>query len=160
MICPCSRSRFRWLRNLCALVCLVFGCCTIPPAGAQTVDMGKPLQTIDEDITAFAFAPDGRIVYSVRRNFKTKLYDLQHDDIWLQETNGKKRRLLLGEKFKYGSTPFSYAVDSFRWSPDGRLILARLFVTSVLDDRGATQDSNMTVVLDESGKEKQGVYID
>jgi dipeptidyl aminopeptidase/acylaminoacyl peptidase len=153
MICPCSRSRFRWLRNLCALVCVVFGCCAIPPAGGQTVDLGKPLQTIDEDITAFAFAPDGRIVYSVRRSFKTKLYDLQHDDIWLQETNGKKRRLLLGEKFKYGNTPFSYAVDSFRWSPDGKLILARLFVTSVTDDKGATQDSYMTVVLDESGKE-------
>jgi dipeptidyl aminopeptidase/acylaminoacyl peptidase len=153
MICPCSLSRFRWLRNLCALVCVVFGCCAIPRACAQTVDMGKPLQTIDEDISAFAFAPDGRIIYSVRRNFKTKLYDLQHDDIWLQEPNGKKRRLLLGEKFKYGNTPFSYAVDSFRWSPDGKLILARLFVTTVTDDRGTTQDSYMTVVLDESGKE-------
>jgi WD40-like Beta Propeller Repeat len=138
---------------LCALVCVVLGCCTIPPAGAQTVDLGKPLQTIDEDITAFAFAPDGRIVYSVRRNMKTKLYDLQHDDIWLQETNGKKRRLLLGEKFKVGNTPFSYAVDSFRWSPNGRLILARLFVTSVTDEGGKTQDSFMTLVLDDRGKE-------
>jgi hypothetical protein len=151
--CPCSRSRFRWLRRLCTLVCVVFGCCAIPPAGAQTVDLEKPLQTIDEDITAFAFAPDGRIVYSVRRNMKTKLYDLQHDDIWLQESNGKKRRLLLGEKFKYGTTPFSYAVDSFRWSPNGRLILARLFMTSVIDDSGRAQDSFMTLVLDDSGKE-------
>ncbi|HEY2350863.1 MAG TPA: hypothetical protein VGH83_00015, partial [Candidatus Acidoferrum sp.] len=134
-------------------VCAVFGCCAVPPARAQTVDMQKPLQTIDEDITAFAFAPDGRIVYSVRRNMKTKLYDLQHDDIWLQETNGKKRRLLLGEKFKIGNLPFSYAVDSFRWSPNGRFILARLFVTSLVDDSGRTQDSYMTVVLDESGKE-------
>ena len=153
MICPCSRSRYRWLGSLCALMCVVFGCCAIPPAGAQTVDLEKPLQTIDEDITAFAFAPDGRIVYSVRRNMKTKLYDLQHDDIWLQETNGKKRRLLLGEKFKYGNRPFSYSVDSFRWSPNGRLILARLFMTSVIDDSGKTQDSFMTLVLDESGKE-------
>jgi hypothetical protein len=141
------------MRGLCALVCAVFGCCAIPPARAQTVDFEKPLQTIAEDITAFAFAPDGRIVYSVRHNVKTKLYDLQHDDIWLQETNGKKRRLLLGDKFKFGNTPFSYAVDSFRWSPNGKLILARLFVTSVIDEGGKTQDSFMTVVLDESGKE-------
>jgi hypothetical protein len=116
-------------------------------------DIEKPLQTIDEDISAFAFGTDGRIVYSVRRNMKTKLYDLEHDDIWLLETNGKKRRLLQGDKFKYGSTPFSYAVDSFRWSPNGRLILARLFVTSVIDESGKTQDSFMTVVLDENGKE-------
>jgi hypothetical protein len=113
----------------------------------------KPLKTIDEDISAFAFGADGRIVYSVRRNVKTKLYDLQHDDIWLLETNGKKRRLLQGDKFKYGSTPFSYAVDSFRWSPNGRFILARLFVTSLIDESGKTQDSFMTVVLDENGKE-------
>jgi dipeptidyl aminopeptidase/acylaminoacyl peptidase len=153
MICPCSRSRYRWLRRLGALVCVVFGCCQLPPASAQVVDFEKPLQTIDEDITAFAFAPDGRIVYSVRRNMKTKLYDLQHDDIWLQETNGKRKRLLLGEKFKVGDKPFSYAVDSFRWSPDGHQILACLFVTSLIDDSGRTQDSFMTVVLDDNGKE-------
>src|ERR1700676_113991 len=153
MICPCSRSRLRWLRGFCALVCAVFGCCQARPARAQLVDFEKPLQTIDEDISAFAFGPDGRIVYSVRRNMKTKLYDLERDDIWLLETNGKKRRLLQGDKFKYGSTPFSYAVDSFRWSPNGRFILARLFVTSVVDESGKTQDSFMTVVLDENGKE-------
>jgi dipeptidyl aminopeptidase/acylaminoacyl peptidase len=153
MICPCSRSRFRWLRGLCALVCAVVGCCSVPPTRPQMVDLEKPLQTIDEDISAFAFGPDGRIVYSVRHNMKTKVYDLEHDDIWLLETNGKKRRLLQGDKFKYGSTPFSYAVDSFRWSPNGRFILARLFVTSVVDESGKTQDSFMTVVLDENGKE-------
>jgi hypothetical protein len=117
------------------------------------VDFEKPLQTIDEDISAFAFGTDGRIVYSVRHNVKTKLYDLEHDDIWLLETNGKKRRLLQGDKFKYGSMPFSYAVDSFRWSPSARFILVRLFVTSVIDESGKTQDSFMTVVLDENGKE-------
>jgi len=125
----------------------------IPAARAQVVDFEKPLQTIDEDISAFAFAPDGRIIFSVRHNMKTKLYDLEHDDIWLLEANGKKRRLLQGDKFKFGNAPFSYAVDSFRWSPDGRLILARLFVTSVIDESGKTQDSFMTVVLDENGKE-------
>jgi hypothetical protein len=152
VICLCS-SRYRWLRGLCALVCVFFGCCTIAPAGAQMADVEKPLQTIDEDISAFAFAPDGRIVYSVRHNVKTKLYDLEHDDIWLLETNGKKRRLLQGDKFKYGSRPFSYAVDSFRWSPNARYLLARLFVTSVVEESGKTQDSFMTVVLDENGKE-------
>jgi hypothetical protein len=146
-------SRYRWLRRLCALLCVVFGCCTIPPAQAQVVDFEKPLQSVDEDISSFAFGPDGRIVYSVRRNVRTKFYDLQHDDIWLLETNGKKRRLVQGDKFKYGSTPFSYAVDSFRWSPNGKLILARLFVTSLIDEGGKTQDSFMTVVLDENGKE-------
>src|SRR6266446_4974831 len=151
MICPCSRSRFHWVIQLCSLICLVAGCCSLLAARAQNLD--KPLQTIDEDITAFAYTPDGRIVYSVHRNFKTKLYDLEHDDIWLQEAGGKRRRLLEGQKFTRGNQPFSYMVDSFRWSPNGRLILAQLFTTTVVDDSGKTQDSSQALILDDAGKE-------
>jgi hypothetical protein len=133
-------------------VCVVFGCCSVPAARSQG-ELPKPLQLVDEDVTAFAFAPDGRVVYSVRHMVKTKLYDLQHDDVWLLETNGKKRRLLLGEKFRIGNEQFSYAVDSFQWSPNGRFIVARLFATFLTDENGKTQDSYVTVALDESGKE-------
>ena len=151
MTCPSSRSRFRWLRKLCSLLCAVFGCCSVPPTRAQ--DLDKPLQSIDEDITAFAFAPDNRIAYSVHRSFKTKLYDLEHDDIWLQDSNGKRRRLLEGQKFNRGNHPFSYIVDSLRWSPNGHMILAGLLTTTVVDDSGKTEDSSMTLVLDDSGHE-------
>ena len=132
------------------LILLAFGCFFAPQARAQ--DLDKPLQNIDEEITAFSFSPDGRIVYSVRRNIKTKKYDLQHDDIWLQETNGKRRRLLQGDKFNRGEALFSYAVDAFQWSPNGRLILAQLFTTSVVDE-GRTEDSFQTLAFEDSGKE-------
>ena len=151
MTCPCSHSRFRWLRWLCSLVCVLLGCCSVPALHAQSLD--KPLQTIDEDITSFAFAPYGRIVYSVHRNFKTKLYDLEHDDIWLQDAGGKRRRLLEGQKFNRGNQPFSYIVNSFRWSPNGRMILAEFLTTTVVDDSGKTQDSFQTLVLDDAGRE-------
>src|SRR5262249_15755622 len=104
-------------------------------------------------ISAFAFAPDGRIVFSIRRHFHTKQYELERDDIWLQESNGKRRRLLQGEKFLRGNTPFSYTIDSFRWSPTARLILAQLFTTSVVDEHGNTQDSMMTMALEDNGKQ-------
>jgi dipeptidyl aminopeptidase/acylaminoacyl peptidase len=157
MICPCSVSRFRILRKFCALFCLIFGCCTIPPARPQ--DLDKPLQTIDEEITAFAIAPDGRIVYSVRRPFKTKHYDLEHDDIWLQDPSGKRRRLLQGEKFARGDKPFTYEIKSFRWSPNGHIFLAELFTTTIMDESGKTQDATATLVMDENGKEvKLGVH--
>jgi hypothetical protein len=129
------------------------GCCSLPTARAQSPDLEKPLLNIDEDVSAFAFAPDGRIVYSVRRNFHTKQYDFEHDDIWMQENGGKRKRLLQGEKFSRGTAPFSYVIDSFRWSPNGRLILAQLFTTSVVDEHGATQDSWMTLAIDDGGKE-------
>ncbi|OLD62197.1 MAG: hypothetical protein AUI53_02465 [Acidobacteria bacterium 13_1_40CM_2_60_7] len=151
MNCSFSRSRFRWIRKLCSLVCAVAGCCTLPQAHAQEID--KPLQTIDEEITAFAYAPDGRIVYAVRRLMKTKRYDLQRDDISLQGLDGKRRRIVSGEKLVRGNAPFSYTVNSFRWSPDGHFILAELFTTAVTDAEGTTRDEKMTLLLDESGKE-------
>jgi hypothetical protein len=123
------------------------------PANARPQNLDKPLQSIDEDITAFAYAPDGRIVYSVHRTFKTKLYDLEHDDIWLQDTGGKRRRLLEGQKFTRGSRPFSYIVNSFRFSPNGRIILAELLTTTVVDDSGKAEDSFQTLLLEDSGKE-------
>lgn len=123
------------------------------PSSSCAQDLGKPLQNIDEEITAFSFAPGNRIVYSVRRNFKTKKYDLQHDDIWLMESNGKRRRLLQGDKFTLGDKLFSYAGDAFHWSPNGRFILAQLFSTVVTDDSGRTEDSFITLALEDNGKE-------
>src|SRR5260370_2365091 len=143
MTCPCSVSRFRWLRCLCSLVCAVVGCSSRPPAKAKNIT--KPLQTIDEEITASAYAPDGRIAYSVYRHFKTKEYDLEHDDIWLQDAGGKRRRLLEGQKFTRGNRPFSYIVNSFRWSPNGRMILAELLTTTVVDDSARAEDSFPTM---------------
>jgi hypothetical protein len=153
MNCPSPVSRYRWIRNLCSLACAIIGCCSLPTARAQSPDIEKPLLNIDDDISAFAFAPDGRIVYSARHHFHTKQYDLERDDIWLQETGGKRRRLLQGEKFTRGNAPFSYIIDSLRWSPNGRLILAQLITTSVVDEHGTTQDSIMTLALEDNGKE-------
>jgi dipeptidyl aminopeptidase/acylaminoacyl peptidase len=120
------------------------------PLLAQELD--KPIQTIDEDITAFAVTPEGRIAYAVNRPFKTKQYDLEHDDIWIQDASGKRRRIFIGEKFQRGSAPFTYSVNSFRWSPNGQFLLAELF-TATVDETGKTVDSTMTLVLDENGKE-------
>jgi dipeptidyl aminopeptidase/acylaminoacyl peptidase len=155
MTCPYSLSRFRWLRRLCSLVCALVGCCFLPSAKAQNLD--KPLQSIDEEITAFDYAPDGRIVYSVYHRLKTKAYDLEHDDIWLQDSSGKRRRLLEGQKFTRGNQPFSYLVNSFRWSPNSRMIAVELLTTTVLDDAGKTEDSFQTLLLEDSGKE---IHID
>ena len=135
---------------LCALCVNFFS--FLSSTRAQNLE--KPLQSIDDDITAFSFAPDGRIVYSAYRKVKTKVYDaLEHDDIWLQDAAGKRRRLLEGQKYTHGNQPFSYRVDGFRWSPNDRLILAQLLTTTVLDDSGKTQDSFMALLLDDSGKE-------
>jgi WD40-like Beta Propeller Repeat len=146
------RSSSRRCMRLGSLFCIAAWCFSLPSAKAQNLD--KPLQSIDEEITAFAYAPDGRIVYSVYRRLKTKLYDaLEHDDIWIQDAGGKRRRLLEGQKYARGNQSFSYLIDSFRWSPNGHFILAQFLTTTVLDDAGKTEDSFQTLLLDDSGRE-------
>jgi hypothetical protein len=171
---------FSLLRTLCAFFLCVL--CVSPffvfPASAQQLD--KPVQTIDEELTSFSITPGGRIAYGVRRNAHSKKYDFEHDDIWIQDSNGKRRRILEGNKFsinKYSvfinrdkksvakekskldpeldlsDATFSYTVDSLRWSPNGRYILAELFTTFIVDESGKTQDERMTLVLDDNGKE-------
>ncbi|HXY24209.1 MAG TPA: hypothetical protein VEI73_06130 [Candidatus Acidoferrum sp.] len=140
------------LRTLCLFLCAL--CVTsffFPPACAQNLD--KPLQSIDEEVTGFGFGPDGRIAYSVYHNLKTKKYDLEHDDIWLQEPGGKRRRLLEGQKYTRGNKLFSYLVDSFRFSPNGRIILVQLLTTTIDDEDSRGQDTFETLLLDDSGHE-------
>lgn len=115
----------------------------------------KPTQNIDEDITAFAFAPDGKIAFAVHRGFKTKQYDLEHDDIWIQDAGGRRRRIFVGDKFTQANTVFTYNVNSFRWSPNGRRLLAELFMATI-DDSGKPTDSAQTLVLEDNGKEVKG----
>jgi len=142
---PCSSRRFL-LRALCALCVNSF----LFLSSAQNLD--KPLQTIDEEVTAFAYSSDGRLVYSVYRKIKTKAYDLEHDDIWLQEAGGKRHRIFEGPKFARGNQQFSYIVNSFRWSPNGRMIAAELLTTTV-DESDHAEDSFQTLLFEDSGKE-------
>jgi dipeptidyl aminopeptidase/acylaminoacyl peptidase len=147
-------ARFPLLRALCVLCALCVNSFFFFSSVSPAQNLDKPLQSIDEEVTAFAFAPDGRIVYSVYRKLKTKAYDaLEHDDIWLQEAGGKRRRLLEGQKYARGNQTFSYLIDSFRWSPNGRFILAQLFTTTVESDSGNGVDSYQTLVFDDSGHE-------
>jgi hypothetical protein len=168
---------FSLLRTLCAFF-LCVSTFFVFPASAQQLD--KPVQTIDEELTSFSITPGGRIAYGVRRNAHSKKYDFEHDDIWIQDSNGKRRRILEGNKFsinKYSvfinrdkksvakekskldpeldlsDATFSYTVDALRWSPNGRYILAELFTTFIVDESGKTQDERMTLVLDDNGKE-------
>src|SRR5215471_20108787 len=136
-----------------ALVLLTLS--SLPFVGVgRAQNMDKAAMNVDEDVTAFAYAPDGRIIFSVRRLFKaSKKYELQRDDIWLLETNGKRKRLLEGQKFTHGDKPFTYQVESFTWSPNGHIIAVELFTTTVDPDEGRGEDARALLLLDDGGHE-------
>jgi hypothetical protein len=149
---PNSTTSSKLSRNafLCLLYLLYF--LYLPtPASAQNFD--KPITNIDEEVTAFAYAPNGNIVFSVRRMFKAKKYDLQRDDIWLLESGGKRKRLLEGQKFTRDEKLFTYQVESFTWSPNGHIIAVQLFTTTMDPDAGAREDVHALLLLDDSGRE-------
>ena len=118
---------------------------------AQNLD--KTVMNVDEEVTAFAYAPDGRIVFSVRRMFKAKKYELQRDDIWLLETNGKRKRLLEGQKFTHGDKPFTYQVESFTWSPNGHIVAIQLYTSTVDPEDDSREDARALLLLDDNGRE-------
>jgi len=150
----CSRvsSKVNHLVFRLLLAALIFFSWTpFPATRAQNLD--KPLINVDEEVTAFAYAPDGRIAFSVRHMYKSKKYDYQRDDIFVLDTNGKRRRLFTGEKFTLGDKPFTYLVESFTWSPNGRILAVQLFTITADPDGGRGDEARALLLLDDSGHE-------
>jgi dipeptidyl aminopeptidase/acylaminoacyl peptidase len=114
----------------------------------------RPELTVEEPCTAIAYAPDGRLAFSVRRLITQRRIEMQRDDVWVIGIDGKRKRIVDGEKLVQGRAPFSYAVRSLRWSPDGRRLTVEMSTSFFTDiQRGETQDSFLTLLLDENGKE-------
>jgi hypothetical protein len=113
----------------------------------------NPAFKIDENITRFAYSAGGRIAYAARHVFSVKKIQLQRDDIWIAEPDGKRHRILLGEKFVRGSGPFSYTVRGLRWSPDGSKLAAELGTSEMINEDGDTREGVMTLLLDDAGRE-------
>jgi hypothetical protein len=70
---------------------------SILPLLAQT--SVKPLATIEADVQAFAIAPDNQIAYAVQRMKRIKKLTVEHDDFWVASIDGKKRKIIDGDKF-------------------------------------------------------------
>jgi len=104
---------------------------------------------------ALTYAPDGRIAYGVKHVYSPKhtKIDVQRDDIWVLDTDGKRRKIVNGERLVQGNQAFSYAIQSIRWSPDGTRLTVELLTEQFVDERGTTQEGQGTLMLDENGKE-------
>jgi hypothetical protein len=149
---PSSRSGIDHGASRSVLIILVLSVWIVvraTPASPQD----RPVLTVEDDCTAFSFGPDGRIAYAVRHLMHTKHYDLQRDDIWVVTAEGKKTRIVNGEKLVRGTALFSYAIQSIAWSPDGRSLAVAMYTTQVVDEKGNTKDDEIVDLMDADGKE-------
>ena len=124
----------------------------------------KPVATFDQDVQAFAISQDNQIVYAVQRMKRVKKIIVEHDDFWVGNVDGKRKKIIDGDKFnpapgaedelpppepdeedasdKKGKkhTPIppqhSYQVDSLTWSPDGRRIAVKMDTSMMAQPQG------------------------
>ena len=113
----------------------------------------KPLFTIDEDCTAFAFGRDERIAFAVHHVFSQHKFDVQRDDFWIADGGHGKRKILNGEKLVRGEGGFSYTVRALRWSPGGTKLAAELMTGTALERHGEATLSPQSFLLDVNGQE-------
>ncbi|MGH9703708.1 MAG: TolB family protein [Candidatus Acidiferrales bacterium] len=109
--------------------------------------------TIEEECTAFAFGPDGRIVFSVRHPVKVKKYYLERADIWMASPEGKKSRILSNDKIVKTAQPFSFTVQGISWSPDGHKLAIEMLTDEETSDQGDTKQGETTELITDGGQE-------
>jgi hypothetical protein len=130
--------------------CLFSVTLAVIPANAQQAP--TPRVSIDDACTALAYAPDGRLAYSTRHVFNLQKFEVERDDIWILEKDGRRRKILNGEKVTRGADAFSYTITHLRWSPDATRIAAELVTTSV-NAKGEQVNDNWLLFVNQEGKD-------
>jgi hypothetical protein len=114
-----------------------------------------PTDEINMECTAIAFAPDGRLAFSTRHVYTMRTFEIQRDDIWVREKDGRVHKIVNGERLVQGQFalgPFSYLINRLRWSPDGQRLTAELFASQLVRG-GGTHDEHDLLLISQEGKE-------
>src|ERR1700683_2365487 len=133
-----DRGRPRGTRVLVSLFLVLSLTLHFPPRSRA---QGKSLVKVDEDVQAFAIAPDNRIVYSVQHMRKVKKARLERDDLWISSPEGRQKKIVDGEKL-FADPLLSYQVQSFVWPPGGRRIAVMMQTVEMEQPRG-TRDQQI-----------------
>ena len=121
-------------------------------SAARAQQASAPRVSIDDDCTAIAYASDGRLAYATRHVFNLQKFQVQRDDIWILETDGRRRKILNGEKITRGAEAFSYTITRLRWSPDGTRVAAEL-VTTQVNAKGEEVSDHLLLFIGQDGKD-------
>ncbi len=112
-------------------------------------DPNAPKFDIDLDCTTFAFSPDNHLAFGVRRIFNYKKYTLEGDDLWVATPDGKRKKIVDGEKIvKVPNRPGSYSIHEIWWSPDSRKLIVFETVSRITDTKGTVNAGQKLQLLD------------
>jgi dipeptidyl aminopeptidase/acylaminoacyl peptidase len=143
------RNARHYLLSLFIAYLLVITSSALPIRAQQAP---TPRISIDDDCTAISYAPDGRLAYATRHVFNLQKFEVQRDDIWILEKDGRRRKILNGEKVTRGAEAFSYTITRLRWSPDATRIAAEL-VTTQVNAKGEQVNDNWLLFVSQEGKD-------
>lgn len=123
-------------------------------SGLLAQSLEKPQIRVDDDCAQFAAAPDGKIVYAVPHHRHIKKIEFVHDDLWVVEPNGSKKKILDGDKFMPAPPPINFVVDALSWSPDSKRIAAEIRTETLSGDPDAPPNGTKSLALfDEDGQQ-------
>jgi WD40-like Beta Propeller Repeat len=118
------------------------------PASGQ-----KPAFTMQEYCSTFAFGPEDRIAIGVYRVFNHKKFTLEGDDLWISSPDGKRKRIIEGEKLVKTDKPQSFKIHEITWSPDGQKLAIYKTTYHLAGDRDTLTSGDVTELLDIDGRE-------
>src|SRR3989442_1294153 len=145
-----AAGKLRPLLLLTALLPLLLLALLLP---ASVAAQASPTLTVDDECTTLAYAPDGRIAYAVKHILTTRRLEIQRDDIWVLGTDGKRKRIVNGEKLVRGPAAFSYAIQALRWAPDSTRLTVEMLTSRMINERGDTEEGVLALLIDDNGKE-------
>jgi dipeptidyl aminopeptidase/acylaminoacyl peptidase len=145
-----SKLNLRLLVKTLVATCVLAIAVSAAPVHAQQPP--TPRITVDDDCNALAYAPDGRLAYATRHVFNLQKFEVQRDDIWILEKDGRRRKILNGEKMVRGAEAFSYTITRLRWSPDATRVAAEL-VTTQVNAKGEEVTGNLLLFVSQEGKD-------
>jgi len=144
------RHADRQFLNALIAACLI--AITLAAPGLHAAQAPTPRISIDDDCTAISFSPDGRLAYATRHVFNLQKFQVQRDDIWILEKDGRRRKILNGERMSRGTEAFSYTITRLRWSPDASRVAAEL-VTTQVNAKGEQVEDNLLLFVNQEGKD-------
>lgn len=134
------------------LAAAIFLIAAFPFPASSAADQ-KPGFTMEEYCSTFAFAPDNRIAVGVYRIYNHKKYTLEGDDLWIASPDGRRKRIIEGEKIVKTDKPQSFKINEISWSPDGQKLAIYKTTYALAGDKDTLTSGDLTELLDTEGRE-------